>query len=680
MKFSHRVWRCLCLLLSLLSWELCSDSAHAAAQPNIIVILSDDGGYNEYGFNAAVSSQNGGQTPTQAYTPRLDQLAAQSVIGRQAYAQPLCSESRVALLTGLSGQRLGLEENLGNDVNQKFGFASGQATMASRLKSLGYTTGMIGKWHEGYQSGINQPTDLGFDEFFGFLGGQRNYYGDNSPSGVMLRGKTNVESVWRTQGDTNEYDPVNGRYATDAFGEESVDFINNHANDAKPFFLYTAFNSPHAPNVVKSSDYNEPHVAAINDPIYPNKRALAALLYGMDRNVGKMMDALSANGIDNNTIVVFMNDNGGLGIISGGTNLGDDNAPLAGFKGLTNEGGIRVPFMIRAGAAARRLQLTDRRTRPAAYVCERGRRRRISVRHGRRGSDALLVGRDTDAPHPEAFWRNRGAWAVRKGDWKLARPGGTNVYGFYNMTTDQSEQVNLIGGLTGPNAAKIAEMFRDLTAWEATLQKPKYGILGADDRNKFDHFVFRNNLAATTNFSGTGAWQEFGNPAHTVTMLVDDAYANNVIEFTTRDDASYTANNNMLRMSGRILHAQPVADDRQFWGRAAQSGTVSGFPLLFVKNLNGQAPRIQLDATASDATSFTFNLNSELDLFDDLTIAGNGTQNFVIGGAHSGLLRSTCSYHDDAAQRDKTRNEQRHANRQQHIYWRPYNQRRPGSC
>ena len=214
----------------------------------------------------------------------------------------------------------------------------------------------------------------------------------------------------------------------------------------------------------------------------------------------------------------------------------------------------------------------------------------------------------------------------------MTRPGGTNVYGLYNMTTDQSEQVNLIGGANSPLALQLAALDRDLIGWEATLQKPKYGILGADDRNKFDHFVFRNNLLASTNFSTASAWQESGNLAHNVTMLVDDAYANLVVEFTTRDDASYTANNDMTGLSAQTYMLNQVQFTGNFGGGAAQSGTVGGNPLLLVKDLNGNAPRIQLDATTAGAATFTFNLNNVLQLYNDLTISGDGTQNFVIGG------------------------------------------------
>jgi arylsulfatase A-like enzyme len=123
----------LCLLFLVLGWTPLAHVVEAANQPNIVVILSDDGGYNEYGFNAAVSGPGGTPTPNQAYTPNLDALAAQSVIGRQAYAQPICGESRAALLSGLSNNRLGLEENLGNNASVPFGFAAGQPTIASRL-------------------------------------------------------------------------------------------------------------------------------------------------------------------------------------------------------------------------------------------------------------------------------------------------------------------------------------------------------------------------------------------------------------------------------------------------------------------------------------------------------------------------------------------------------------------
>jgi autotransporter-associated beta strand protein len=596
--------------------------ANAATQPNIIVIVSDDGGYNEFGFNAAVSGPGGTPTPNVAVTPNLDMLAQQSVVARQAYVQPVCGVSRAAFLTGVYNNRLGIEENLGQDVNEQFGFAAGQQTIASRLKDLGYNTGMVGKWHEGYVAGVNQPTDLGFDEYFGFLSGARQYYADALPSNAMLRGKTNVEGIWRTEGDTSKYDPVRGRYTTDAFGEESVNFINNHAHDANPFFLYTAFNSPHTPFAVKTSDYNQPQVAQIADP---TKRTLAAMIYGMDRNVGDMMAALTANGIRDNTIIVFLNDNGGLNT--------DDNSPLRGFKGLAYEGGTRVPFMIQMPGV-----------QPGVYNSPISGLDLVPTLINAAGGDAsqistdgvdlapYLSGAQGGVPHQELFTRYRSVWSVRKGDFKLENSDDASkgFFTIFNVANDPAETTNLIG--SSQYWPKMAELFRDLTGWEAALPKPQYGVLGADDRNKFDHFVFRNDLAATSNWSDANVWKESGNLSHNVTMLIDDAYANDIIEFTTRDSASYTANNNMTRMTGLVYMLNQVQFTGNFNGGTAQSGTLTGKPVLFVKDLNGQAPRIQLDATSGGAASFTFNLNNEVQLFDDLTITGNGTQQFVING------------------------------------------------
>jgi autotransporter-associated beta strand protein len=615
-----------------------------AAKPNIVFILSDDGGYNEYGFNAAVSGPGGTATPNVAVTPNLDALAAQSVVARQAYAQPLCSESRAALLTGQYNQRSGIEENMGNDINEPFGFAAGQKLLPSYLKNLGYTTGMIGKWHDGYTAGVNRPTDLGFDEYFGFLSGSRSYYGDAAPSNVMLRGNTNVESQWRTEGDTSKYDPTFGRYTTDAFGEESVNFIGNHAHDAKPFFLYTAFNSPHTPYNVKTSDYNQPQIATISDPHYTSKRTTTAMVYGMDREVGDIISALkdpnhdgdTSDSVYDNTILVFMNDNGGVGFPqANGTDAGDDNTPLRGFKGLGYEGGIRVPFLIREPglqSGVYNSPISELDLVPTLVNAAGGDASQIATD----GVDLTpyLSGANANSPHQELFYRNRNIWAVRKGDWKLSRPDQNLVnYGFFNVTTDPSETSNFIGSNDPTMKQKMAELSRDFTAWEATLKKPQFGVLGADDRNKFDHFVFRNNLAATTNWSSASAWSESGNPGHNVTMNVDDAYANDVVEFTTRDDASYTANNNMTRMSGNLYMLNQVQFTGSFGGGSSQSGTVSGMGLLFTNNLSGQAPRIELDATSSGGpASFTFNLNTEIQLYNDLLITGNGTQNFVIGG------------------------------------------------
>jgi autotransporter-associated beta strand protein len=500
------------------------------------------------------------------------------------------------------------------------------------LKGLGYETMAVGKWHEGYISGGvngNRPMDMGFDGFYGYLSGSRDYGKDVAASNVLLDGNTSVENTWQA--------PSNNNYLTDALGNKAVSYINTHAADDKPFFLYTALPAPHAPNTeYLAADYA--HFSGIADA---TQRGIAAQMLDMDRNIGNIQNALkdpnhdgdTSDSIDGNTIFVFVNDTGAP-FLSASYN---SNAPFRGNKGFTYDGGIRVPYFIKAPGLTGGIYNSPVSTYdllPTLVAAAGGDTSQLTTD----GTNIMpyLTGAQSGDPHGELFWRNRTVWAVRKGNWKLEHPDPANngTFGMYDMSFDSSELSanNKIGASDTPTKAKIAEMFRDFTGWEATLAKPLYGVSGADDHNKFDHFVFRNNLAATTNWSAASGWQESGNLAHNVTMLGDDAYANDVVEFTTRDDASYTANNDMTRMSLQTYMLNQVQFTGNFGGAAAQSGTVSGNPLLFVKSLTGQAPKIQLGASSASATGFTFNFNNEIQLLNDLTIAGDGTQNFVIGG------------------------------------------------
>jgi arylsulfatase A-like enzyme len=209
-------------------------------QPNIVVILTDDAGYSDYGFSAALLGAS-----TDVRTPNIDALASQSVLMMQGYASgAVCSPSRAGFLTGRYQQRIGYEDNPG-DFD---GLAAGEQLISHHLQNLGYTTGAIGKWHLGEIDNVNRPQDMGFDEFYGFLGGGRPFWGGYNDNGRQLRrGDVNIESQWPFEGNASRYDPVNGRYLTDAFGEEAVDFINRHSGDDEPFFLYVALNAPHTP-------------------------------------------------------------------------------------------------------------------------------------------------------------------------------------------------------------------------------------------------------------------------------------------------------------------------------------------------------------------------------------------------------------------------------------------------
>lgn len=612
----------LCLLLAAVFGH--NAGSLGAPQPNIVIILSDDAGYNSYGFTAAMNHR-----PTTAETPNLDALAQQSVILRQGYVTgPLCGTSRAGLLTGQYQQRYGVEENLGVFVpsNPTWGLTSDQKTIAERLKPLGYTTGLIGKWHSGYLEGLNRPNDKGFDEFYGIVGGHRTYFTETNFS--LDRGiwKNNqyYETQYRTEGDPTKYEPGKGRYVTDAWGEEAVNFINNHAHDANPFFLYLSYTAPHTPNdqyCAKQADWDR--FADVSDP---NARALAAMQYGMDRSIGEVIDSLEANHIDDNTIIVFMNDNGAPA-------LNGDNSPWRGRKGSVWEAGIRVPFFIKAPGLTPGIYdgpVTGFDILPTLVKAGGGDISQIPTD----GYDVMpaLAGTDTDTSHEMMFWRSFDAWAVRMGDWKLTTrhtaSGGPNVPYLHNLATDPGE-------LTAVNPAHRdveAELFAALAHWEAAMAKPRWGLLSTDNQNQFDHFLFRNDLAAATNWSAASAWKNAGKMVN-ATMTRGDAYANGVVEFTVRNDADYSATNDMVRMSQQTFMLNQLQMTGNFTGAASHQGTINGNNLLFVRSLSGQLPRIRLDATASGTpATFAFQFQSEVQLLDDLEITGDGTQDFVIAG------------------------------------------------
>ena len=163
------------------------------------------------------------------------------------------------------------------------------------------------------------------------------------------------------------------------------------------------------------------------------------------------------------------------------------------------------------------------------------------------------------------------------------------------------------------------------------MRKPQWGELG-DPRHLFDHFVFRNDVATTSNWNTAGIWKQAGTNTN-VDFYDEDSYANAILEFTVRNDASYTAANNMVRMTNQTFMLNEIRLTGNFTGSNNHSGTINGNALLFVSNLDGQLPRLQLDATSNGTgTGFAFVLNNQLWLLNDLEITGDGTQSFTIGG------------------------------------------------
>ncbi len=448
-------------LVSLLAF---TTLAFAAEKPNILVILADDLGYGELSCQGFT---------TQIPTPNIDSLAKNGVRFTSGYVSgPYCSPTRAGLMTGRYQQRFGHEFNPGPaQASPNFGLSLDEKTIGDRLKAAGYATGWFGKSHLGYEPPFH-PLKRGFDEYFGFLGGAHSYLDAASDrANPILRGTTPVDSI---------------DYTTDAFGRDAVSFIEKH--DKQPWFCYLPFNAVHAP--LESLEKYLARFTSIEDP---KRRTFAAMLSAMDDAVGSVLSTIRARGLEKDTLIFFVSDNGGP---TRQTTSG--NGPLRGFKAQTWEGGIRVPWMIQwagripAGKVDDRpvIQLDILPTALAAAGVDVQPEWKID------GVNLLpyLTGGKSGVPHEALYWRFGPQIAMRMGDWKLVKGIGSvgveamdprkkasmeNVE-LYNLAQDIGEKNNL----AEKEPAKVKELTAAWEKWNSGLVDPKWfpGRAGAGRR------------------------------------------------------------------------------------------------------------------------------------------------------------------------------------------------------
>lgn len=406
---------------------LAAGAAAPAARPNIVLILADDLGYGDLSSWGA----------TDVRTPNIDALAAAGVRFGNFYANsPVCSPTRAALMTGRFPDCVGVPGVIRTKARDSWGYLDPRAVvLPRRLKPAGYDTAMVGKWHLGLES-PSLPNERGFDHFHGFLGDMMDDYFTHRREG---------QNYMRLNGET--IDPSG--HATDLFTDWAVEYVHARKGASKPFFLYLAYNAPHAPLQPVPEWLERVKRRA---PGLAEKRAkLAAQIEHMDAGVGRVMDALKQH---ENTLVLFVSDNGG------DLNAGATCGALHGGKGQMYEGGIRVPMCaawagrIRAGAKSDRVGLT---MDLFATVCDAA---GAAPGSGIDGVSLLgeMMSPGGAAPERDLVWvrreggmafQGREFYALRRGDWKLLQNTPFERYQLYNLKDDPGETRDLAAAEPG---------------------------------------------------------------------------------------------------------------------------------------------------------------------------------------------------------------------------------------
>jgi len=290
--------RHLLLFLSLFGYVVAPAQVQRNA-PNILILLADDLGWNDVGYRNA-----------KRVTPVINQLAKEGIELQRFYTYPVCSPARAALLSGIMPRRFGIVDVMGPGQQ---GIPKTVVTLPAKLKSLGYQTSLIGKWHLGNNNG---PMTYGFDHFYGFLSAELDYFKHTDK-----RGKPD----WQRDGKQIE----EAGYTTYLFADDAVKQIKAR-DKSQPFFLEVAFNAPHI-DLAAPPELIEKHKA---DGLY------GAVVEGLDIGIGRVLAVLDEQGIRNNTIVIFCSDNGA-------PQRSGSNLPLNNFKATIYEGGIRTPAIVR---------------------------------------------------------------------------------------------------------------------------------------------------------------------------------------------------------------------------------------------------------------------------------------------------------------------------------------------
>ncbi|MDF7825389.1 sulfatase-like hydrolase/transferase [Pontiellaceae bacterium B12227] len=437
-------------------------SALAANRPNILMIMCDDLGYADVGFSGSPDIR----------TPKMDSLAEAGTICTSGYVtHSFCGPSRMGLLSGRYPHTFGGQFNLppvhaGIEEYNKLGIPENETLISTVLQDAGYFTGIIGKWHLGEDPQYH-PNNRGFDDFYGFLGGGHNYFPEEYMKAYAAQKAAGKQHIYDylIPLQHNGQPTVEDEYLTDEMSQHAVGFIKQAADKDQPFFLYLAYNAPHTPMEAKADDMAT-HAHIANE----QRRTVAGMMVAVDRGVGMVADALKETGQFNNTLIIFLADNGGR------ADKGSSNQPLRGVKGDTFEGGFRVPMFwhwpgkIPAQKYDHPVSALDFYPTLAALAGAK-----IPADKELDGKDILkAIQAGADCRNGDMIYslRHRNTFSdisARRGDWKVVRYAN-QPWRLFNITDDPGETKDL----AAQNPERVTEMVKQAKAWSRTHTEPRW--------------------------------------------------------------------------------------------------------------------------------------------------------------------------------------------------------------
>ncbi|MEZ5937906.1 MAG: sulfatase-like hydrolase/transferase [Hyphomonadaceae bacterium] len=434
--------------------------------PNVIIILADDVGY------ADISAYGVNRIPT----PNIDRIGLDGVRFTDGYVSaPVCGPSRAGLMTGRYQDRFGFEYNNGparRDVEDNLGLPEDEITIGAALQTVGYHTGVIGKWHLGANDAY-YPTNRGYDEFVGFLPGATSYMDPNAPGVHVYQ---NADRSAAGPPSRNRYTQIiegpnrtvvhnEDEYLTDYFGRRAADFIGRNAASETPYFLYLAPNAAHDPLMVTQKYYDRfAHIQNEQNRIY------AGMVSALDDMVGEVERAVAASGEEDNTLIFFLSDNGCAAYYPGMCAC----EPLRGGKLTHYEGGARVPMMMRWPAKLKDGQINRQIVSsmdifPTVLAAAKG---SMPTDRTYDGVDLMpMLSGQTDEPaHEMLAWRRSPMASIRMGDWKLWKSLDGKFTLLFNLKDDLNETTNL----ADEYPEKLKELEAAFDQWAKDMQDPRW--------------------------------------------------------------------------------------------------------------------------------------------------------------------------------------------------------------